>query len=215
MLAYRKLKDYIFSQLEGLPKNLYYHGIHHTKDVANVCEQYIRRERLNSHDRLMLRVAALIHDIGFLVTYKDHEARGFEMMQPILIEYGFSIEELKKIEGLVMATKVPQNPLNHLEAIICDADLDYLGRKDFPEISESLFAELQQHTLLSDRMDWLKLQVSFLEKHTYHTTFARRYRTPNKLKQLAKIKAEMDALAKKKVKSARPLLNVRSSSVGV
>ena len=35
------------------------------------------------------------------------------------------------------ATKIPQTPLTKLEEIICDADLDYLGREDFFEISRS------------------------------------------------------------------------------
>ena len=40
-----------------------------------------------------------------------------------------------------MATEIPQNPKTHLEMIMCDADLDYLGRYDFETISNNLYTE--------------------------------------------------------------------------
>jgi hypothetical protein len=45
-----------------------------------------------------------------------------------------------------MATKLPPNPKNLLEKIICDSDLDYLGRSDFIPVSNTLFEELKACT---------------------------------------------------------------------
>ena len=42
-----------------------------------------------------------------------------------------------------MATKLPPEPSNLLEEIICDSDLDYLGRSDFIPVSNTLFEELK------------------------------------------------------------------------
>jgi hypothetical protein len=64
---------------------------------------------------------------------------------------------------------MPQNPLNHLERILCDADLDYLGREDFDLIGENLFLEMSACGEMSDRITWDNLQVKFLEAHSYHT----------------------------------------------
>ncbi|MDA0973125.1 MAG: hypothetical protein O2867_05255 [Bacteroidetes bacterium] len=41
-----------------------------------------------------------------------------------------------------MATKVPQEPKDHLARILCDADLDYLGGDDYDEIAGGLYQEL-------------------------------------------------------------------------
>ena len=49
-----------------------------------------------------------------------------------------------------MATKVPQSPKNHLEEILCDCDLDYLGRDDFEKISNNLFSEWKEHGLVTN-----------------------------------------------------------------
>ena len=54
-----------------------------------------------------------------------------------------------------MATKFPQDPHNLLEEIICDADLDFLGRTDFYPIGNSLFEELQDYQLIGDLQSWL------------------------------------------------------------
>jgi len=37
-------------------------------------------------------------------------------------------------------------PANLLEEIICDSDLDYLGRSDFIPVSNTLFEELKPRT---------------------------------------------------------------------
>jgi len=87
---------------------------------------------------------------------------------------------------MIMATKIPQTPLNHLEQIMADADLDYLGRDDFQVISDRLFQELE----IPDKNKWNKIQIAFFEKHSYFTESAKRLRNDKKQENLAKIKAQ-------------------------
>ena len=54
----------------------------------------------------------------------------------------------EQICGMIMATKIPQSPKNYLEQILCDADLDYLGRDDFYDIGGTLFKELKTYNVL-------------------------------------------------------------------
>ena len=70
-----------------------------------------------------------------------------EYAQKFLPEYGYSKIQIEKISQLILATKVPQNPKNKLEKIICDADLDYLGREDFIYISDNFFRELKENKI--------------------------------------------------------------------
>lgn len=192
-MGYLKLRHYIFKTLSaGLSDSLKYHGTHHTRDVLNVCNQYIKRYHVSAKDAGLLRAGALMHDFGFIYTYKNHEEKGVEMAREILPEFGYSKKDLDVIEGLIMATKVPQTPKTFLEEIICDADLDYLGRPDFDPISESLFEELNINGRPLNRHEWNTLQVNFLSSHHYHTTWARKYRAPNKAKRLQKLKTEIE-----------------------
>ncbi len=189
MTGYIKLRKKIISLLnEKLPEDLYYHGIHHTMDVLHVCNQYIRREKLGQHDSMLLRLAALFHDIGFIESMQEHEKNGAKIAAQMMPEYGFSSEDIKKVQGLILATRIPQSPANFLEKIICDADLDYLGRNDFYQISDLLGKELEVYGNIKSKMEWNKLQIGFLEAHQYHTEFAVKNRQPIKEKRIAELK---------------------------
>lgn len=192
MKGHRELKKFILKDLaENLSTQLTYHGIHHTKDVISVCKQYIKRLGIKGKNAELLLIGALVHDSGFLHTYKNHEEKGVEMALGYLPGFGFSPKDIEIISGLIMATKVPQNPKTDLERILCDADLDYLGRKDFDQISASLFQELQNFDILHDLNEWNKLQVRFLENHSFHTLFAQKNRQPKKQLRIEEIKLKI------------------------
>ena len=188
MKGYIKLRRKIKTILEKeLPDKLFYHALHHTFDVLHVCNEYIRRDKIKDYDAKLLRIGALVHDIGFTQTYKDHEAKGQEIALELMSELHFPEEDIEIVKGLIWATKIPQSPKTYLEKIICDADLDYLGRSDFYKISDQLFAELKHRGILKNKKEWNKIQIDFLEKHQYHTEFARKYRQPAKEKRIAEL----------------------------
>lgn len=188
MKGYRKLRKLVLTNLEAnLPEALTYHGIDHTLDVLNVCNQYIRRLDLPAEKRSLLRAGAIVHDMGFLKGSANHEEVGSDMAESILKDLGVTAKEISVIRGLVMATKIPQNPQNELEMIICDADLDYLGRKDYPEISQKLFTELKNMKVISTEEQWKTLQINFLKAHHFHTDFAIKNREPQKQAWLKKL----------------------------
>ncbi len=105
-----------------------------------------------------------------------------------MISYGFGKKQIEVVKGLIMATKVPQSPKTELEKILCDCDLDYLGRKDFYEIGNLLFKELKFYSIVKTKAQWDQIQISFLEKHHFHTEFAIKYRQPHKEKRIEELK---------------------------
>ena len=194
MKGYIKIRKKAFEILNSkLSKKLYYHGAHHTYDVLSVINRFIKREKIDSYTAKLLRIGTLYHDIGFTVSNIEHEKLGCEIVEKYMLEYGFSNKDIKVVKGLIMATRIPQTPKNYLEKIICDADLDYLGRDDFYPISDQLFKELQSFSLVTDVTEWNKIQIKFLEEHQYHTGFSKKNRQPIKenrideIKQLVKI----------------------------
>jgi predicted metal-dependent HD superfamily phosphohydrolase len=192
MKGYRKIRTWALTKLENdLPEHLTYHGAHHTQDVLKVTNAYIRRVKPGKHNAYLLRIAALTHDIGFTISHENHEETGAKITGDKMEEFGFSTKDIKKLQSMIMSTKVPQNPKTELEKILCDADLDYLGRKDFFEISQRLYEELQHFNVINSRAQWMKLQSDFFESHRYHTNYARKFRAPVKAKWLEKIRAEL------------------------
>ncbi|MFC5627044.1 HD domain-containing protein [Algoriphagus winogradskyi] len=188
MKGYRILRNRVLSDLEAnLPKTLTYHALEHTLDVLNVCNQYIKREKIPYKERYLLKAGAIVHDMGFLKGAANHEEVGAGMAEIILNDLGMNQRDIDVIKGLVMATKIPQNPQSHLQRIICDADLDYLGRNDYPEISQKLFQELKNMNVISTAKQWKDLQINFLKAHKFHTPFAIKNREPKKQIWLKKL----------------------------
>jgi uncharacterized protein len=91
--------------------------------------------------------------------------------------------------GMIMATRIPQEPKTHLEKIIGDADLDYLGRDDFEQVAATLFKELKVRGLVSDITGWNQVQIRFLETHQYWTATAQNWRNAAKQQHLNNLKA--------------------------
>ncbi len=183
-----KLKTFIIQKLKSeITPTLSYHGVHHTIEVLAVCNDYIKRLKINKHDAGLLRTAALFHDTGFIWTYTNHEERGVEFARQILPEWGYQDDEIEAISNMIMATKIPQKPMNLLEEVLCDADLDYLGTDRFLTTGKSLYLELSSHNVIHEEEMWDQLQINFLSNHYYHTDFAKTYREPVKRKYLADI----------------------------
>jgi uncharacterized protein len=168
-----------------LSETLYYHGLHHTLDVENAALILAKQEGIDDAESLtLLKTAALFHDSGFIHTYKDHEEEGCRIVRSSLPLFQYTNEQIEIICGMIMATKIPQNPKTHLEKIICDADLDYLGRDDFEPVAATLFEELSVRNLVMDEKTWNHIQIRFISAHQYHTESAKNKRESKKQKHL-------------------------------
>jgi uncharacterized protein len=192
MDRYSKAKKFIVEKLETeLPSNLYYHGFHHVLDVLQSAQRLGEMEKINEKEMEMLCLAALFHDSGFIISSKDHELNGCKLVRENLLGFGYSENEIETICGMIMATKFPQQPKNLLEELICDADLDYLGRDDFFNIGNTLYRELRDSGVITNENEWNKLQESFLTTHRYFTKSARDIRKAKKDEHLNQIRTAL------------------------
>ncbi len=182
------LEDLILTKLEkGLNKRLYYHNVKHTIDVVNQVEVIGKGEGVSDEELIILKTAALFHDLGHTISFIDHEEQGIIFAKDILPNFNYSTEQIEMVSELIYATKFPPEPKNRLQEIICDADLDYLGRTDFLPTSNNLYLEMFEHGKIKNRKEWNDIQISFLRSHQYYTDTARRTREVNKQEQLKKI----------------------------
>ncbi|MEX0967712.1 MAG: HD domain-containing protein [Bacteroidia bacterium] len=191
----KQVEAFILKKLENeLSPKLTYHGVHHTVDVYNATLMLAEREKVTGKDLDLLKAATFLHDTGFLFTYRDHEKAGCEYAQKILPSLGFDENDLETICSMIMATRLPQSPNNKAEEILCDADLDYLGRDDFWPIANSLYQEFLAFGIIQNAVEWNRLQVSFLEKHHYFTPTAKKLREKMKQKHLKEVKEQLAIL---------------------
>lgn len=181
--AFNKVEAFL---LKELPLYYTYHSIEHFRDVVKQVERIAKKEKIDKAGILDIKLAAWLHDVGYIWGPLDHEGKSVEYAKVILNEMKFPKSKISLITGMIMATKMPQSPKNHFEQIICDADLDYLGRNDFEDISSNLLKELEINQKITN-FNWLKIQEKFLKSHSYFTLTSLKSREKNKQKRLTNI----------------------------
>lgn len=186
-LAFQKVESFL---LENLPKQYTYHTIEHIRDVVKQAERIAKKEKIDKSIIQDIKLAAWLHDVGYIWEPNRHEARGAEYATSILTEMKFPKSKISLITGMIMATKIPQSPKNHLEQIICDADLDYLGRDDYDSNSNNLLKEIELSKKITLK-EWLLIQEKFLKAHAYFTTTSQKLRNKRKKETLLSIQEQL------------------------
>jgi len=190
LIQFTDIQEVILDKLEKeLPDYLYYHNVKHTVDIVTEVELIGWGEGCTDEEILLLKTAGLFHDVGHTVAYDNHEYHGTVIAREMLPKYNYTPEQIDTICSIIMATKLPPKPTNLLENIICDSDLDYLGRSDFIPVSNTLYEELKAQNKIGSLNDWNKIQVKFISGHQYFTATARSLREVNKQQQIERIQS--------------------------
>lgn len=199
LIRFMDLQEVILDKLEKeLPKGLYYHNVKHTVDVVTQTELIGLGEGIVDEDLLILKTAALFHDAGHTVGYDNHEYYSTLIAKEILPEFYYTQSQIDVICELIMSTKLPPNPKYRLEEIMCDADLDYLGRSDMIPVSNTLYMELNERDKIKSINDWNRMQIKFISGHQYFTETARNLREVNKQMQIERIRNLLPKAEKEK-----------------
>jgi uncharacterized protein len=179
------VKDFL---TKDLPPNYVYHNLEHTKYVVKKCIEIGKQEKCNANELHLLEIAAWWHDVGFIYRNVGHEKESCLLAIKHLPNFQFNTEEIDIICGMIMATKIPQSPKTHLEEILADADLIYIGTNDVTKFANRLYLELKfAHPNLTIE-EWDRVQIKFLQHHQYFTSYCKKTITENKLQYLQKLK---------------------------
>jgi uncharacterized protein len=179
-------KNYIFNRLQKeLSPNLYFHSLDHSLDVLRSACRLNCMEGLNETDSILIETAAIYHDSGMITTYLDHETASAKLAREVLPQFEYLPQEIEIIESLIMVTTMPQSANTKLEKVICDADLDALGREDFFITSFQLQLEWKLYGILNSTLaEWIRFEIDFMEKHNYYTSSAINLREVQKQKNI-------------------------------
>jgi len=190
LIQFTDIQEIILDKLEKeLPDYLFYHNVKHTVDVVTEVELIGWGEGCTDEEILLLKTAGLFHDAGHTIAYDNHEFYGTQIAKEMLPKYNYSQAQIDRICSIIMSTKLPPKPTDLLENIICDSDLDYLGRSDFIPVSNTLYEELKAQNKMGSLNDWNKIQVKFISGHQYFTETARSLREVNKQLQIERIQS--------------------------
>ena len=189
---------------DELPSGIKFHDANHTlhpaRGVVSVANRIAMAEKISEHDRELLIAAAYFHDTGYIREYAKNEPIAARMAGRILQLIGYKPEEIQKVQKMILATDLAREPKTHIEKILCDADLDNLGREDFFKLDSKLREGRHIRGLdVSDDVKWYKGTFEVMKNHRYYTESQIKLREKEKQKNMKKLLNKLENLKKKKL----------------
>ena len=198
------VKQYIKELFKDeLPDGIKYHDANHTlhpiKGVVAVANRIAISEDISEHDRELLITAAYFHDTGYIREYDKNEPIAARMAGRILKLIGYKPNEIEKVQMMILSTDLEREPKTHVEKILCDADLDHLGREDFFKFDGKLREGWRVKGIdVSDEAKWYKGTLEFIKTHQYYTESQKNSREKEKQKNIKKLVNKLENIKKKK-----------------
>ena len=200
-----KIVDQYIRELfrDELPDGIKYHDANHTlhptKGVVAVANSIAISESISEHDRELLNTAAYFHDTGYIREYDKNEPIAARMAGRILKLIGYKPNEVEKIKKMILSTDLEREPKTHMEKILCDADLDHLGREDFFKLDGRLREGRRARGIdVSDDAKWYKGTLEIIKTHQYYTESQKKLRETEKQKNIKRLLNKLENFEKMK-----------------
>lgn len=172
-----------------LPEEYVYHDWGHTTQVVKACRELGEAYHLSEDDLTALELAAWFHDLGYTEGPTNHEERSAQHLAEYAIGKAIAPAVLANAQACIRATKMPQQPKQLIEQIICDADLSHLGNDNYWDRTRRVRQELMviQNKIFTED-EWLEFELEFMDKHSYKTAIANDLYGKQKIKHTKQLK---------------------------
>ena len=188
-----KVADHVISLMgELLPPTLFFHNLSHTTDVVFAVSEIGEHLKLDNSEMDILKIAAWFHDCGYLYEYTGHEEISKVMARTYLIRQAAKKGFIEDVLACINATKMPQEPKNTLQQIICDADFYHFTLKGYGQKAHQLRKEWEIYRgKFYNDADWNQLNLNLLQQHQYFTTYGKEIWQPLKMKNISLLERNM------------------------
>jgi len=158
-----------------------FHTISHTLDVLKNAEIIGTYCNIGEEDLNVLRMSALFHDAGYVDSYDEHEIYSAKRAVDYLKAKDVDEGAIEQIERAILSTKTPQNPLDKISKILCDADLMNLTFDDYFEQVDLMRKEWEKVGKATlNRHQFYLNTLEFFQTHEYHSKYGRKILQPKK-----------------------------------
>lgn len=170
---YKKVANYVTDIFNEYPNpNLVFHNIDHTRNVVGRAQEIAAHYQLSEQDMLILHIAAWFHDTGHLFSeLHQHEDKSIALMKEFMEKQTDDKELIERTEACILATRMPHEPKNLLQEIMCDADTYHFGTDEFKKTNKAIKKEYNLRNYHTITYDWEKNTLELLENHKYFTSY--------------------------------------------
>ena len=181
----------------GLPEIYTYHNALHTQDVCEALFEITPDLPLPTSEIDALLTAGVFHDFGYLDSYLDNEALALPYMSMFCKKAGIEETVVLRAHELILETRYPYHPVSEAGKLLCDADIEYIGRsfEYFISRADNLRYELAnaENLHFSDRQ-WFEAEVDFLQKNSFFSPVFRELRNAGRVSNLSQLKLKLQNL---------------------
>ena len=189
-----------------------YHDIEHTFNVVKAVEELTNDKNLDSEEVELLKLAAFFHDLGYDHGAEGHEIRSADYATQFLLRKNYPPEKINIIRACILATKYPQTPQNFLEKLLCDADLNHLGKDNYWQRCNKVRKELELvRNITMTEEEWIDFELEFMQNHTFHTDVARQLYQKSKQEHIDKLLNEKARLIPQSFSETTPPVKIKKS----
>lgn len=178
----------------GLPEVYAYHNALHTQDVCESLFEIAPTLALPESEIDALITAGVFHDFGYLDSYLDNEALALPYMKKFCQKAGIAETVVHRANELILETSYPYFPVSETGKLLCDADIEYIGRsfEYFISRADHLRHELAnvENLRFSDHQ-WIAAEVDFLQKNSFFSPVFRELRDAGRLSNLSLLKLKL------------------------
>lgn len=194
-----KSRAYAEATLAQLTNAYAYHNVLHTQKVAAAAKEIGEKSGLNADQMETVLIASWFHDTGYAQNCEDHEQIAIATAKQLLKEWGAPDAKIEAVTRAIQATKMPQNPQDIVDKVMCDADLYHLSHEALLESGDQLREELAKtkDKQFTDK-EWEEYNLKFLQDHRYFTEYGKAELEPKKQKNIKKLKKLLYPKADKK-----------------
>ena len=175
LLRLPDLEDYVKSMMTDAASKLHFHHFRHVQDVYEQVELLAISESIrDEEDCLLLKTAALLHDIGYAISYQDDMLKLSEdIARETLPLFQYTPQQMDIVCRLMKATHYESVPNDIMEEIMHDANLMFFGRADYNTRVMNLFCEQEEHGIHVKKAAWIQQQTKRLTNHHFYTKAAK------------------------------------------
>ncbi len=180
-----------------------YHSVQHTVDTVEAVREIAEGSKLDRPETEIVLLAAWFHDTGYTQTAEGHEEHSATMAREFLTHHGYPADRTDAVVRCILATKVPQQPADILEEVICDADMAHIGTKRFFDKNELIRTEMERRagTPMTE-VEWLSISTNFVASQRFHTKYAREEFQARKMKNLLRLQESLRGAQAKEARSS-------------
>jgi predicted metal-dependent HD superfamily phosphohydrolase len=173
---------------------LVYHNYAHTWEMIDAANRIITGYALDERSRFIVLSAIWFYDAGYLVPgSNDHKNKSAELAALFLKNSGLDESDITEIKDCIMATKMPQQPKNLTEEIVCDTIMFYLGTENYAEKSKLLKKETEAlNNIKISGEEWRKKSISLMENHQFFTDYCQTNLNKTKIANLDRLKRKQE-----------------------